>query len=471
MKRIAIQFARLGPYHVARLESAAEVLGAMGWRVVALETAGKDSTYLWEKTNAKHQTFERWTVFEDQVFEEISSFALKRGIFRALDELHPEVVVVAGWGTVDARACLAWCKCHGAKAIVMSETRSADGRRVWWKEWLKSRIVRQFDGALCGGESHKQYLIDLGMTADRIVFGYNVIDNQFFYKNSKRERGNEGQFSDLSFQFIDPEAQLLREPEIPSSTRYASKPSTSHATSQSQPSTGAQALVGPYFLASNRFVERKNLARLIRAYASYVKNFQFSGGSFQNREGRCIWPLVLLGDGELREELVALCAELGLRTKRGFSQGGTEHTEGEDLKLNSYKLKTPAEGGLVVFTGFRQIEELPAFYGSAGAFIHPALSEPWGLVVNEAMASGLPVISSRNVGAAEELVENGKTGFLFDPTNIEELAGLMIRIAGMPLADREIMGMAGRQFLERKVPKRAFGEGLAQLIGVHEKRL
>ena len=59
MKRIAIHFARLGPYHVARMESAAEVLGPVGWRVVALETAGKDSTYLWEKTDSKNQTFER----------------------------------------------------------------------------------------------------------------------------------------------------------------------------------------------------------------------------------------------------------------------------------------------------------------------------------------------------------------------------------------------------------------------------
>ena len=426
MKQIVVQFARLGPYHVARLESAAEVLGAMGWRVVALETASKDAIYQWDKTNSKHKNFERRTVFEDQVFEEISSSALKTGIFRALNILRPEVVVVAGWGTVDARACLAWCKRHGAKAIVMSETRAVDGRRVWLKEWLKSRIVRQFDGGLCGGQSHKQYLIDLGIPAERISFGYNIVDNDIF----KRIRSSEN---------------------------------------LSAGNTHSALLTGPYFLASNRFVQRKNLARLIQAYAKYTESFRGSGFQVPERGERGVWPLVLLGDGELRKELEELCVELGIRTARGFSLGDTEHAEGGHLELNSYKLKTPAGAGMVIFAGFRQIKELPVFYGSAGAFIHPALSEPWGLVINEAMASGLPIISSRNVGAAEELVENGKTGFLFDPKNIEQLADLMTRVACMSLAERENMGLAGAQLLERKMPKCAFGKGLAQLIGAKEK--
>ena len=98
--------------------------------------------------------------------------------------------------------------------------------------------------------------------------------------------------------------------------------------------------------------------------------------------------------------------------------------------------------------------------------MHPALEEPWGLVINEAMASGLPVISSRNVGAAEELVVEGVTGFLFDPGNVGELAGLMVRVAGMPEGERRAMGGAARDLVERKVPKRAFGEGFAKMLGL-----
>ena len=397
----------------------------MGWRVVALETAGGDATYAWEKMESVGQDFERRTVFEDRVYEEISASEVKQGIFQELDKIQPQAVAIAGWGTTDARACLAWCQQNSAKAIVMSETRAADGRRVWWKEWIKSRLVRKFDGALCGGESHKRYLMELGMPAERIEFGYNVVNNEFFLENA-------------------------------SPIRFAA-PASSHATSDSLPATELQVPAGPYFLASNRFVERKNLKGLIRAYARYVESFQQGGVE-------SIWPLVLLGDGELRGDLEALCGELGLKTTMGFSDGGTEHTEGKNLRLNSYKLKTSKECGLVVFPGFRQIGELPGFYAGAGAFVHPALEEPWGLVINEAMASGLPVLSSRNVGAAEELVVEGETGYLFEPSSVEEMARALAKIVGMVPEERLAMGRAAYERVERMAPLKAFGEGLAKLL-------
>jgi glycosyltransferase involved in cell wall biosynthesis len=155
----------------------------------------------------------------------------------------------------------------------------------------------------------------------------------------------------------------------------------------------------------------------------------------------------------------------------GFSHGGTEHTEGKNLKLNSCKLQTSKECGLVVFPGFRQIGELPGFYAEAGAFVHPALEEPWGLVINEAMASGLPVLSSRNVGAAEELVVEGKTGYLFDPKNVEEIAAALVKIGAMEPEERLAMGRAAYERVERMAPLKAFGEGLARLLrgGNHQE--
>ena len=396
---LAIHFARLGPYHFARFRSACEVLAPLGWRVVALETAGSDATYEWERESGVGEQWERVTVFPDGVFERIPAGEMKRGIVMELDRLRPDAVAIAGWGTVDARACLDWCKRNDTKAIAMSETRAADGRRVWWKEWVKSRIVRSFDAALCGGESHKRYLVRLGMPEERIALGYNVVDNDFF-KSRTADCGT----------WID----------------------------------------GPYFLASNRFVERKNLGRLVEGY----KIFQDSALQIQV-EKMGLWPLVLLGDGELRDELEAQCVELGL-----------EVAEPENLKLTSYKLKTPRGGGCVVFPGFRQIGELRAFYAGAGAFVHPALEEPWGLVINEAMASGLPVLSSRNVGAAEELVVDGKTGLLFDPRDVNSIAESLFKMFSMSEPARRKMGVEAREMLERKAPSRAFGEGLAKVLGI-----
>ena len=496
---IAIHFARLGPYHLARLRSACDALIPMGWRVVALEIAGTDSTYEWEKESVVSLGYERVTVFPDSVFETIPAAQMKQGIARELNRIRPDAMAIAGWGTSDARACLDWCKSHGAMSIVMSETRTADGRRVWWKEWLKSRIVRQYDAALCGGDSHKRYLMDLGIPTERINYGYNVVDNHFFKKNrnwgtrirecteiegvglsvSKDTESIEVEGKVLSHggtvitEQGDAEASLRlgshagdsaldslksKHADLPVSEsliRYADAPASLPATSHSLPATAPEALNGPYFLASNRFVERKNLGRLIRAYAIYV-------GSLQ--EGKKAWPLVLLGDGELRGELEALCKGLELKTVMGFSRGDAGTTEEEDLKLNSYKLKTSPGGGCVIFAGFRQIAELPAFYADAGAFIHPALSEPWGLVINEAMASGLPILSSNNVGAAEELVIDGETGYLFDPTDLQAISAAMQRIADMPEDRRQQMGESARALVEKKAPMHGFGNGLKALL-------
>src|SRR5208337_5127598 len=93
--------------------------------------------------------------------------------------------------------------------------------------------------------------------------------------------------------------------------------------------------------------------------------------------------------------------------------------------------------------GFKQYEELPAYYGLAGAFVHASTAEQWGLVANEAMASGLPVLVSNRCGCATELVEEGRNGFAFDPENVEQLAGFMRRLGCGP-TDAASMGMAGR---------------------------
>jgi glycosyltransferase involved in cell wall biosynthesis len=491
---LAIHFSRLGPYHLARLRSACEVLAPLGWRAVALEIAGSDATYEWERESGGGEQWERVTVFPDGVFENIPAGEMRRGIVRELDRVRPDAVAIAGWGTVDARACLDWCKRNDAKAIVMSETRAADGRRVWWKEWVKSRIVRRFDAALCGGESHKRYLVQLGMPEERIACGYNVVDNQFFGKIRNGECWEQGDLTTierggrcekeqpefgpkgegvgttesksteleagacLSDQagdaFSNPSAsELVWDSETPSHTRFADALATSHDTNGLLKFTDQKVYAGPYFLASNRFVERKNLGRLVEGY----KIFQDSVFRLQGAEKTGVWPLVLLGDGELRGELEARCVELGVQV---FSSAGRE-----DLKLNSYKLKTPVGGGCVVFAGFRQIGELPSFYAGAGAFVHPALEEPWGLVINEAMASGLSVLSSRNVGAAEELVVEGRTGFLFDPGDVNSIAESLFKMFSMSEAARHKMGMEAREMLERKVPSRAFGEGLAKVLG------
>jgi glycosyltransferase involved in cell wall biosynthesis len=102
--------------------------------------------------------------------------------------------------------------------------------------------------------------------------------------------------------------------------------------------------------------------------------------------------------------------------------------------------------GNATFLGFLQYDELPAYYGLAGAFVHGSHTEQWGLVVNEAMAVGLPVLVSRRCGCAYDLVQEGVNGFPFDPHDVDQLAHLLLRVAG-DSAEATRLGAASRQII------------------------
>ena len=78
----------------------------------------------------------------------------------------------------------------------------------------------------------------------------------------------------------------------------------------------------------------------------------------------------------------------------------------------------------VIFTGRKQPGELPRYYAAADVFVFPSLWEPFGIVVGEALASGLPVICSSFAGAAD-LVRDGKNGYILDPRDTEKLAAIL----------------------------------------------
>jgi glycosyltransferase involved in cell wall biosynthesis len=175
-----------------------------------------------------------------------------------------------------------------------------------------------------------------------------------------------------------------------------------------------------YFMACARLVEKKNIAGLLRAYARYCE-----------RAEAAAWSLVVVGEGELKGRLLALRSRLGL-------------------------------GDQVHFVGEKSYEELPAYYGLASAFIHASAIEQWGLVVNEAMAAGLPVLVSERCGCAADLVVPGVNGQSFDPTHTDELAEAMRRLAGDD-AERAAMGRASREIVARWSPRR-FAENLGSAV-------
>jgi glycosyltransferase involved in cell wall biosynthesis len=139
---------------------------------------------------------------------------------------------------------------------------------------------------------------------------------------------------------------------------------------------------------------------------------------------------VVLVDGPLRPEILDLRARLGLEAN-------------------------------VLLPGFKQYGELPAYYGLAAAFVLPSSVEQWGLVVNEAMAAGLPVLVSEVCGAAE-LVENGRNGYLFSPRTPASIASALARIhRDEPRC--AVMGALSRDIVKQYGPE-AFAAGLSQAL-------
>ena len=154
-----------------------------------------------------------------------------------------------------------------------------------------------------------------------------------------------------------------------------------------------------YFLTVARLSAEKNIQGLLRAFRDYRQK----GGS---------WDIVVVGSGP------------------------------EEENLRSYQREQGIEG--VHFVDWKQYKDLPPYFGLASCFVLPSISEPWGVVVNEALACGLPVLISRQCGCLPELCRRGINGYDFDPYDTEELSNLMLRFSSGEL-DLDAMGLASRQ--------------------------
>lgn len=91
-------------------------------------------------------------------------------------------------------------------------------------------------------------------------------------------------------------------------------------------------------------------------------------------------------------------------------------------------------GERVEFVGFKDWQELPEAYARADVLCVPSRYDGWGLVVPEGLAAGLPVISTRQTGAAVEFIETGRNGWLIEPGNELALFEAMREAATMPAA-------------------------------------
>jgi len=160
-----------------------------------------------------------------------------------------------------------------------------------------------------------------------------------------------------------------------------------------------------YFLFVGRLSSEKNVLTLLRAYARLESD----------------WGLVIVGDGQERSILLNEVEQSGIHN--------------------------------VTFTGGMSWKEVVSFYKYASAFVLPSISEPWGLVVNEAMICSLPVLVSKHCGCSLDLVEEGVNGFLFAPQDVNELSLLLHKISVLPTIQLQLMGQHSKRIIAAYTPE------------------
>ncbi|NBB30771.1 glycosyltransferase family 4 protein [Cellulophaga sp. BC115SP] len=162
-----------------------------------------------------------------------------------------------------------------------------------------------------------------------------------------------------------------------------------------------------------RLISFKNLSFLIKA-------FGLAKSKLSNE-----WGLIILGDGEDKAKLENLTKEQNV----------------EDINF------FPGVGW----------QEVPRYLALADVLVLPSYSEPWGLVVNEAMACAMPVIVSENCGCAADIVKDGINGFTFNPYDINHFEEILIAVMN-DITKLEKMGKESERIIAEYTPQKVAEE-------------
>jgi len=126
---------------------------------------------------------------------------------------------------------------------------------------------------------------------------------------------------------------------------------------------------------------------------------------------------------------------------------------GDGLASSALRERAAATNpGSIELPGFAQREHLAAYYALADVFVFPTHTDPWGLVVNEAMACGLPIVCSNAAGCVSDLVESGWNGHVFSAGDVGQLACAMNELA-RDTELRSLMGQHSRERIEQYSPE------------------
>jgi len=334
MKKIVFIWAKFAPYHIDRIEAVKNLLGHE-FEVAGIQKVKSADTYAWAEVES-HPGFSITTLFPDD-----RNMPFWKTLFLLCREtLRPGVHHVFTCEYQSAYTFFMACilRLFGRRVFVMTDSKFDDKPRFLWREIGKVFLYLPYNGAFASGRRTAEYLHFLGFRKRPAIEGYNT----------------------LSLERVRRNAAIAPAPEGPPFHQR-------------------------HFLTIARFIPKKNLPMLIRAYALYR---QMAGDAARD--------LHLCGSGPEENSLRSLVAELGLHG--------------------------------VIFDGFLQEGGVAKLLGNSLALLLPSFDEQWGLVINEALAMGLPVICGDTVGARDALVKNAINGQAIETDNPEGLARFMFQM-------------------------------------------
>ncbi|MBD2343428.1 glycosyltransferase [Anabaena subtropica] len=369
---IAIIHTQFGPYHFARAKAIAKLYSG---KVRLIQLASKEIQRDWVVDVEQSELI----TIAQGTLESIHPNVIARQLVKCLNEILPNVLVIAGYAHPAMRYAALWAKSQGIARILLSDSQQQDRPRNFITEGLKGIwICRNFDAAFVAGANAALYLNKLGFPLHNIWRGYDVVNNHHFALESERIKG-----------FTPEQRDHFGVPK-------------------------------KFFLYVGRFSPEKNLLRLLLAYKLYRQQL-----------GQEAWSLVMVGGGPQEAKLRAQAQQLNLLD--------------------------------VIWPGFQQVDKLPIYYGLASALILPSLREPWGLVINEGMACGLPILISERCGCVPDLVFPGINGYVFNPFRVEQIAAAMAAMTAKSDLQRHKMGNASSRIIANYTPE-TWAEALSDCI-------
>lgn len=356
-----------GSYHLARVEALGKTFPDA--EIICYSHCREDAEYEFFNRQPRNHR-----VLVDARSSDLNFIQSFLATLRALLSDKPTLILTVGYERPETLASVLYSAFTKSSVFLMLNNQRADHDRLQIVESVKRGYLRIFQGFVHAGNTSGEYLLHLGAEPQKMVGGYNCVDNGMIWDLSERSR-----------------------------RQYPA------------PFNGRK-----YFLTVARMIPKKNYEGIIRAYHTYMQEVAST---------ETPWLLVIIGDGTERGRIEAMIVDMGL------------------------------QDSILLLGQINEMSKIVYYYTFASSLVHASHeNEQWGLVVNEAMASGLPVLVSNQTGCSSDLVENGVNGFTFDGNSSEGLAKHMLwmhhhkdRLQRMGHHSREIIKQYSPEVLAQNI--------------------